>query len=248
VGRGEWAGDRAKSQILNPQSQIPNPKSAAPGTLLETLLGVLAAGLLTAAILAVFLYAPTELTMHHAQRILYAHVSVAWLGLLGFVVMAASGLLYLLRRDLSCDQWSQAAAELGWLCCGLTLVTGSLWARAAWLTWWTWDPRLTSSFVLWLIYSGYLVARANVEDPERRARISAVLAICGLLDVPLVVLAAHWFRGMHPGVPDMEPPMRAVLLLSVIGLSAFFVLLFLRRRGQLRMESRIAALEQRLNV
>jgi heme exporter protein C len=211
-------------------------------------LSILATGLLAAAILAICLYAPTEQTMHHAQRILYIHVAVAWLALLGFVVMAGGGLLYLLRRDVSYDHCSQAAAELGWLCCGLTLVTGSLWARAAWLTWWTWDPRLTSSFVLWLIYSGYLVARANVEDPQRRARIGAVLAIVGMLDVPLVVLAAHWFRGLHPAAPEMEPPMRAVLLLSVIGLSAFFVLLFFRRRGQLRLEGRIAALEQQLEV
>jgi heme exporter protein C len=215
---------------------------------LDAFLGLLAAGLLAAAIGAIFLYAPTEHTMHHAQRILYIHVSVAWLGLLGFVVMAGAGLMYLFRRDLSYDQWAQAAAELGWLCGGLTLATGSLWARAAWLSWWTWDPRLTSSFILWLIYSGYLVARASVEEPHRRARMGAVLAIIGMLDVPLVVVAAHWFRGMHPGVPEMESPMRAVLLLSVIGLTAFFLMLFLRRRAQLGLESRIALLEQRIHV
>jgi heme exporter protein C len=215
---------------------------------LQTLLSVLATGLLTAAILAIFLYAPTERTMHHAQRILYIHVAVAWLGLLGLVVTAFSGLMYLLRRNLSYDQWSQAAAELGWLCCGLTLVTGSLWARAAWVTWWTWDPRLTSAFVLWLIYSGYLVARANVEDPHRRARIGAVLAIVGMLDVPLVVVAAYWFRSMHPGMPEMESPMRAVLVLSVVGFTAFFVMLFARRRAQLCLESRLASLEQRIDI
>ncbi|MHC4178932.1 MAG: cytochrome c biogenesis protein CcsA, partial [Planctomycetota bacterium] len=184
---------------------------------LEILLSLLATGLLITAVLAIFLYAPTEGTMHHAQRILYVHVAVAWLGLVGLVVTAGAGLVYLLRRNLSYDLWSQAAAELGWLCCGLTLVTGSLWARAAWATWWTWDPRLTSSFVLWLIYSGYLVARASVEDPHRRARIGAVLAIAGTLDVPLVVVAAYWFRGMHPVAPAMASPMRVVVLLSVIG-------------------------------
>jgi heme exporter protein C len=214
----------------------------------ETWLSLLATGLLAAALLAVFLYAPTEKTMQQAQRILYVHVSVAWLALMGFAVVAGAGLAYLLRRDLSCDQWSQAAAELGWLCCGLTLLTGSLWARAAWLTWWTWDPRLTSSFVLWLIYSGYLVARAHVEDPHRRARVGAVLAVVGMLDVPLVVVAAYWFRGMHPAMPGMEPPMRTVLLLSVIGFTTFFVMLFLRRRAQLRLESRIALLEQRIEI
>ncbi len=214
----------------------------------EFLLGVAATALLMAAILAVCLLAPTEATMGEAQRILYVHVAVAWLGLLGFAVTAGTGLMYLLRRDLAWDQWSQSAAELGWLCCGLTLVTGSFWAHAAWDTWWTWDPRLTTCFVLWAIFSGYLVVRGSLDDPHRRARIAAVLAIVGVLDVPLVVMAAYWFRGMHPVAPQMEPAMRAVLLLRVAGFSAFFALLFVRRRAQLCLEGRLAELEQRLDA
>ena len=90
--------------------------------------------------------------MGDAQRIVYVHVAVAWLGLLGFVHRwPARRADVSLRRDLAWDHWSQAAAELGWLCCGLTLVTGSLWAHAAWGTWWTWDPRLTTAFILWAI-------------------------------------------------------------------------------------------------
>jgi heme exporter protein C len=213
-----------------------------------TLPEILATGLLVVAVLAIFLYAPTERTMDQVQRILYVHVSVAWLGLLGLVLTATAGLMYLLRRDLSYDHWAQAAAELGWLCCGLTLVTGACWARAAWATWWTWDPRLTSCFVLWLIYSGYLLARANVEDPHRRARVGAVVALVGMLDVPLVVVAAHWFRGIHPGIPEMESPMRAVLALSVIGFTAFFSLLFTRRRTQLRLEYQAFLLEAQMDT
>ena len=81
------------------------------------------------------------------NQIVYIHVPVAWLGLLGLLLMAGSGVMYLRTRNRLWDQWSQAAAELGWLCCGLTLATGSLWAHAAWGTWWTWDPRLTSTFI-----------------------------------------------------------------------------------------------------
>ena len=214
----------------------------------ETLGGVLVAGLMTAAILAIFVFAPAEETMGYAQRILYVNVSVAWLGLLGFVFMAGTGLMYLLRRDLAWDQWSHAAAELGWLCCGLTLVTGSLWARAAWGSWWTWDPRLTTAFILWVIYSGYLMVRASLEDPHRRARIGAVLAIVGVLDIPLVAMATRWFRGIHPVSPEMESPMRAVLLISIVSFSAFFAVLLVRRRAQLCLESLVADMEQRADI
>ena len=197
---------------------------------------VLLAGLLALAIWAIFLLAPTEQTMGQAQRIVYVHVSVAWLGLLGLLVMAASGTGYLVRRNLAWDHWLQAAGELGWLCCGLTLITGSLWAHEAWGTWWEWDPRLTTSFILWAIYSGILIVRASVEDPHRRARIGAVLAILGTLDTPLVVMATRWFRGLHPVSPQMEPTMRIALLISVIGFSALFATLLVRRRRQLDLE------------
>lgn len=200
-------------------------------------------GLLTAAILAIFVFAPLEKTMGAAQRIVYIHVSVAWFGLLSFFVMAAAGLMYLVRRDLSWDHWAHASAEMGWLACGLTLVTGSFWARAAWGTWWTWDPRLTASFVLWALFSGCLLVRGSVEDPHRRARLGAVLAILGVLDIPLVMMATRWFRGIHPVSPGMEPAMRLVLLISVIAFTALFAALLARRRAQLQIENVIDTLE-----
>lgn len=206
----------------------------------------LAAGLMAAAIPAIFLLAPTEQTMGDAQRIVYVHVAMAWLGLVGLLLAAGGGIAYLARRELACDHWAQAAAELGWLCCGLTLVSGSLWAKAAWNTWWCWDPRLTTAFILWTIYSGYLIVRTSIEDPHRRARLSAVLAIVGTLDVPLVVMATRWFRGIHPASPQMEPAMRAALLLSVVAFSALFGVLLVRRRRQLELQRRIAQLEQQI--
>lgn len=214
----------------------------------EGLMNVLAVVLVTLAILAICVFAPTEETMGHAQRIVYVHVSVAWFGLLGFVVMASTGLAYLVRRDLAWDHWSRAAAELGWMCCGLTLLTGSLWAHEAWGTWWTWDPRLATTFVLWAIYSGYLLVRGSLEDPHRRARIAAVLAVLGAVDIPLVVMATRWFRGIHPVSPEMEPPMRAVLLVAVAGFTVFFGLLLVRRRAQLRLEGLVVLLERHLGA
>jgi len=208
---------------------------------------LLVAMLLAAAILAVT-SAPMEQSMGHAQRVLYVHVSVAWLGLLGFIVMAAASVAYLLRRDLAWDYWSQSAGELGWLCCSLTLVTGSLWAHAAWGTWWTWEPRLLSSFILWALYSSYLLIRSGIPDAHHRARLSAVVAVLGVLDVPLVMMATRWFRGMHPVTPQMEPSMRAVMLLAVVSFTALFATLFLHRRTQIQLEHRVLTLRNGTNM
>ena len=186
---------------------------------------------------------PTEATMGHAQRVLYVHVSVAWLALVGYAVVAGTGFLYLLGRDLRWDRLSRATAELGWLCSSLTLATGSLWAHHAWDTWWTWDPRLITSFILWTIYGGYWILRGTLEDPHQRARAAAILAVIGVIDIPLVVMATRWFRGIHPVSPTMEPSMRLALLLTVAGLSAFVASLVACRYRQIRQEDLIRDLE-----
>ncbi len=211
------------------------PETANSRSLADYLWQAIAAVMVTTAIVAIFLLAPTEETMGAAQRIVYIHVSVAWMGLASFVLMAITGGGYLIRRQLAWDHWSRAALEIGWLCCSLTLATGSLWAHAAWNTWWTWDPRLTTAFVLWAIYSAALVLRSGQEDPHRRARTGAIVAIIGLLDVPLVIMATRWFRGIHPKSPHMEPSMRLVLLTSVVCFTLFFTMLLLLRRSQLRV-------------
>jgi heme exporter protein C len=198
----------------------------------------------TGAIVAISLLAPTEETMGHAQRIVYVHVAVAWLGLAGILAAAAGGLLYLLRRDLAWDHRAQAAAEVGWVASSLTLVTGSLWAHEAWGSWWTWDPRLTTALVLWTLYCGYLIVRSAIDDRHRRARAAALLAIVSAIDVPLVVMATRWFRGMHPVAPEMEPAMRVVLAASTASFTVLFAALWARRCRQLHLESRVEMLEQ----
>lgn len=205
---------------------------------------ILLAILLSAAAPAVALLAPTEVTMGDAQRIVYIHIPIAWLALVGLLLMAGTSATYLSTRNLAWDQWSQAAAELGWLCCGLTLVTGSLWAHSAWGTWWTWDPRLTSAFILWMIYSACLVLRSQLDDPHQRSRLCAIFAILGALDIPLVIVAAHWFRGMHPAAAAMEPAMRAVLWCSMAGFTGLFLVLLVCRRWQLRLQALLELPEQ----
>ena len=125
-------------------------------------------------------------------------------------------------------------------------MTGSLWAHAAWGIWWTWDPRLTSAFILWMIYSGCLILRAQLDDVDRRARLSAVFAILGALDVPLVVVAAHWFRGIHPTAVAMEPAMRTVLWLSIAGFTALFIVVLWCRRSQLASQALLDSSEHML--
>ena len=201
------------------------------------------AALLMVACYAIFVIAPQEVTMGDTQRIVYLHVAVAWCGLAGCIVMGASAAIYLARRTSAWDHWSQAAAELGWLCTTLTLATGSLWAHEAWNTWWTWEPRLTASLILWIIFAGYFLVRSSIDDPERRARLSAVLAIIAVADVPLIIMATRWFRGIHPVTPQMEPRMRLVLLISVACFSTFFATLVVLRRRQIELIARAANLE-----
>ena len=192
----------------------------------------------------IFLFAPREITMGDVQRIVYLHVAVAWCGLAGCVAMGLAAAAYLARRNPAWDHWSQAAGELGWLCSTLTLMTGSLWAHEAWNTWWTWEPRLTASLVLWIVFAGYFLVRGSIEDPQRRARLSAVLAILAMADIPLVIMATRWFRGIHPVTPEMDPRMRLVLLTTVVGFTALFVLLTVLRKGQLELAASVAALER----
>jgi heme exporter protein C len=197
---------------------------------------------------AIFLFAPREVSMGDVQRIVYLHVAVAWGGLAGCLAMGLSAIAYLATRRPGWDQASQAAAEIGWLGSTLTLATGSLWAHEAWNTWWTWEPRLTASLVLWMVFAGYFLVRASLEEAERRARLSAVLAVLALADVPLVIMATRWFRGIHPVTPEMDPRMRLVLLASVIAFSALFGLLLVLRKRQLGLAAQVAALEARAGV
>jgi heme exporter protein C len=210
----------------------------ATGKMSWLLPAVVAVGL-AAAMIGVFVLAPREQSMGDVQRLVYVHVPMAWLGLLGFLLAAGFGVLYIVRRNPYWDEWAQATAEVGWLCETLTLATGSLWAHEAWNTWWTWDPRLTTSLILWLIYGGYFLLRASVSDRARRARVAAIVSVVGIADVPLVIMATRWYRGIHPVSPEMEPSMYAALLGSAAAFLAMFALLVATRRRQLALGRQI---------
>lgn len=215
-------------------------QQALPATFISLLLFVV--------LLLIFLYAPTESSMRDLQRILYLHVSITWCGLGGCVVMGLCSVAYLVRRQITWACWTWAAAEVSWLCVTLTLVTGSLWARNAWGVWWTWEPRLTSAFVLWLILAGAFLTRVGTEDLDLRARTSAVLAILAVCDLPIIVMATRWFRGIHPVAPQMDPRMRLVLFVAFLGFATCFAALIRYRRKQLGLATRIAVLTARADV
>jgi heme exporter protein C len=217
-----------------------SPNRLSTGTLA---IGVLITCLVFASVWMIFFAAPKEATMGDVQRIVYIHVPIAWCGLAGCVAMGCCGAMFLIRRRLEWDFWSQAVGEIGWLCSTLTLVTGSAWAHEAWGAWWTWEPRLTLSLVLWIIYAGLFLVRSSIEDPYRRARIVGILSVVGMSDVPLVLLATRWFRGVHPITPEMEPRMKMVLWASVISFTALFAGLAVVRRRQLEVSERTTQLE-----
>lgn len=195
----------------------------------------------------IWAYAPTEETMGLVQKIFYTHLPLAWWAMFSFfLVFAASG-LYLLRRKDSFDLLAGAAAELGVLFSGLALATGSIWARAAWNVWWTWDPRLTTTLIMWFIYAAYLVLRSAPLGGERKAMACAVLGIVGFLDVPLVFYSARMWRSIHPAVlgsqgGGMEPEMWHAALANLGAVGLLWLALLLVRWRQLDAARRIEGL------
>jgi heme exporter protein C len=190
------------------------------------------------AVLAGLVYAPTAQT-GDAQRIMYFHVPSAWVSFLAFFVTFLASIAVLAKRSEWCDALATASAEIGVLFCTLALVTGSIWGKAAWNVWWVWDARLTTTFILWLIYAVYLVLRMSTVSPERSARFGAVFAIIGFINVPLVFLSIRLWRTQHPpavvmgGGGGLDPRMLHALLFCV---GAFTLLYFALLRGRLRVE------------
>ena len=185
---------------------------------------------------AIFLEVPMEVTMGAVQRIFYFHLPSAVVAFLAFAVSAGASAAYLAGRNLKWDRWAVCAAEIGVVYCSVVLVTGPIWAKPVWGIWWTWDARLTTTFVLWLIYVSYLVLRGFVEEPARRAAISAVFSIIGFLDVPLVYLSNRWWRTQHPqpviaGGPGsgLDPQMWLGLLQALGALLLLFAFLMYQR-------------------
>ena len=199
-------------------------------------------GLMIVALYAAFLYAPTEKVMGTVQRIFYFHVAAAWTSLLSFFFVFLGGALYLWKRKVEYDRFAYAAAELGVLFSSIVLVTGPIWAKPVWNVWWTWDPRLTSTFVLWLIYVAYLLFRSSLHQHPSIRTYASVYGLIAFVDVPIVWMSIRWWRTIHPKVltakkiisdgqteGGLEPSMWiAVLICFGAMLLLYFVLMRMR--------------------
>jgi len=175
---------------------------------------------------------PPDAMQGNVQRLMYLHVPAAWLAFLAFFIVFVMAVLYLIQRDPRWDMIAAGSAEIGVLFTALTLILGSLWGKPIWGVWWTWDPRLTTTAILLVIYVGYLAVRSFAADPERRARWSAVVGIVGFADVPIVYLSVTWWRSLHqpPSSPmSMAPSMLWTLMLNVVAFTLLFGYLLVRK-------------------
>jgi heme exporter protein C len=145
-------------------------------------------------------YAPMEAVMGNVQRVFYFHVGTAWVAMLGFVVAAVSGVMYLIKKDMKWDRFELAAVEVSTVFFLITICLGSIWARPAWNTWWTWDIRLTTAAITELIFIAYFMLRQGLEDPEKRARFGAIYTLLGGFSVPITFMVIRLFRSIHPVV------------------------------------------------
>jgi len=199
------------------------------------------------ALYGAFLFAQTEQVMGAIQRIFYIHLPLAWIGFVAFGHACWGAIQYLRTGRREWDTVSASAAEIGVLFATLVIVTGSLWARPVWGTWWTWDPQLVTYLILWFIYVGYLVLRAAAGDDARQARFAAVFAIVGFVDVPLVWLSARYLRALSPVIftsrsIGLAPSMAWALLAGLVAWSLLYVVLVRVRISLGRLEAQVQAL------
>lgn len=191
-----------------------------------------------------FAYAPREVVQGNVQRIMYLHVPSVLTAYLAFGLVLVGSVVYLATRRAAWDRLAASAAELGVLFTGITIVSGSIWGRPTWGTWWTWDARLTSTAVLFIVYVGYLLLRAMIEDPDARARSAAVVGIVGAANMPIVHFSVKWWRALHqpstilgPEPSPISPEIRLALLVNWIALTLVFAYFLSRRLEIARLEA-----------
>src|SRR5213592_1637596 len=211
-------------------------------------LGAVTVVALAAGLVAGLGLAPPEVTQGNVQRIMYLHVPSVWVAYVAFAVVFVASIAYLAKRADAADRLAHASAEVGVVFTGVTIATGSIWGKPTWGTWWTWDARLTSVSILFVMYLGYLLLRGMIDDRERGARYAAVVGIVAALDIPLVHFSVYWWRTLHQPPSLMKPGgftgSTSILWPLLINLLAFVLLytyLVARRVSLLRAEAEAAA-------
>ena len=213
-----------------------------PGSLgglpsLKTALAAITGGMMLVNLYLIFMVAPTDSVLGHVQRVFYFHVPIAIMSFLAFFVVFIGSLMYLIKRTPKWDAVAHASAEVGVVFVTLALLTGIIWARPVWNTWWTWEPRLTTTMILWLIYVAYLMVRSYAPSQSKGAIYAAVVGIIGFIDVPIVYYSVVWWRSIHPS-PVVGPfaqsdaldgTMALILLYSLITFIFFFAYMIVER-------------------
>ena len=213
-----------------------------PGSLgglpsLKTALAAITGVMMLVNLYLIFMVAPTDLVLGHVQRVFYFHVPIAIMSFLAFFVVFIGSLMYLIKRTPKWDAVAHASAEVGVVFVTLALLTGIIWARPVWNTWWTWEPRLTTTMILWLIYVAYLMVRSYAPSQSKGAIYAAVVGIIGFIDVPIVYYSVVWWRSIHPS-PVVGPfaqsdaldgTMALILLYSLITFIFFFAYMIVER-------------------
>lgn len=196
-----------------------------------------------------FFYAPVERIMGIVQKIFYFHVASAWIGFFAFFVTFAASILYLVTKKYAFDDIASASAEIGLAFCTIVILTGPLWAKPTWGKFWTWDPRLTSTLLLWFIYVGYIMLRQFMDESDRRAKFSAAVGIIGFIDVPVVFLSIQWWNNtIHPNVVQkggggLHPDMLTAMLVCLLVFTIIYISFLIRRLRLANLERRIKLLE-----
>jgi heme exporter protein C len=186
------------------------------------------------ALYLVFIYAPTERIMGDMQRVFYFHVSSAWVGFFAFFVTLIASVTYLWKGTRKWDIVALSSVEVGVAFMTMAIISGSIWAKVAWNVWWTWDPRLTTSTILWLIYVSYLMLRNAIDEEVRRARFAAVYGIVGFVSVPITFMAIRWWRTIHPVILDSQgfslaTPMLITMLFCIGTFTLLYFVLLIHR-------------------
>jgi heme exporter protein C len=221
--------------------------------LIFVLWGLTTVGMLLALYL-VFINAPEERVMGAAQRIFYFHVPIAMMTFLSVFVLLAGSVGYLWTRNTAWDNLSRAATETGLVFCSLVLITGPIWAKPAWGVWWTWEARLTTTMLLWLLLVASLMVRSYAENRDLGARLAAIVGIVAAVDVPIIYKAVDWWRGQHPilfkpGAKEpLAPDMALAFVTCIIVFLMFFTLLIAVRYRLATLEERTTAAMDRATV
>ena len=207
-------------------------------------IGLVALMMIFIALVLVFGYAPMEKTMGMAQKIFYFHVPSAFMAFASFAVVFVASILYLKSKNDKYDRVASSAAEVGTLFALIVLLTGPIWARSAWGVWWTWEPRLTTTLILFRIFIGYLMLRNYGAIGEQMKKYSAVVGIVGFLDVPIVYTSINWWSPeatAHPQSLELEASMKFALTFSFVTFSILLLFLILKRIDLERLRNKLEA-------